>query len=307
MAARDVGDGRSDHASSNRGRDGLGAGSDRSNAGRGRDNRGGAVAGKKKANASGMSSVAADHLVAMGRISTPSIPAGGVAQGNYPSQHDAYNDYAKAVGAYDSRGFLDRAADWLGGGFYDLNEPMAGNPRSFAGGTYHSSSNPGRIAGGLAGMFAGPLAPMIGPAAGAAYTAAGLPQAWHGGLDQPDLRNGPFGNTDAEMGASFADIGGTGGGLFGGGNTYASGTQPGQRSTQPNMAGLGNPNGNGGLLAQNQPFRAAASAPNPFSAPTAPTAQQGLNFRPQMAGGGAYNIPGGKPYTLNFNPYRMFG
>lgn len=173
------------------------------------------------------SSTAADHLVAIGRARTPSIPAGGVSTGNYPAQDNAYMDYAKAVGNYANRGFIDKALDWGLGGFYDPQEPMAGNPRSFAGGDWHSASNPGSIAGGLAGMFAGPFGSVLGPAMGNAYNAAGLPQAWHGGFEQPDLRGGPLGNTSNPMGGSFSDIGGVGGGIFGGGHTYASGGSPG--------------------------------------------------------------------------------
>lgn len=179
----------------------------------------------------------ADHMIATGRISAPSIPSGGVARGNYPTQDDAYNDYSKAVGSYATRGWLDKALDFLGGGFYDPQEPMAGNPRSYAGGDFHSTSNPGSILGGLAGMFAGPLGPVVGPAAGAAYTAAGLPEIWHGGYEQPDIRTGLMGNSTAPMGGSMADIGS--------GHTFSSGG--------PSMANgpaspQGGGTGQGGLL-----------------------------------------------------------
>ncbi len=96
------------------------------------------VGGAKKAG----NATVADHLVATGAISTPSIPSNGVARGNYPSQDDAYNDYSKAVGDWSTRNFGNRLADFLAGPLYDENEPMAGNPRSFAGGRFHSSSNP---------------------------------------------------------------------------------------------------------------------------------------------------------------------
>lgn len=175
------------------------------------------------------SATVADHAIATGRISAPSIPAGGVAKGNYNSQVDAYNDYAKAVGGYATRGFGQKALDFLGGSFYDIQEPMAGNPRSFADGSYHSTSNPGGILGGLAGMLAPGLGSLVGPALGSVYTAAGLPEVWHGGLSQPDLRGGMFGNTTSPMGGTQAAANSSvGGGWFGGGgfNPFGGGKSP---------------------------------------------------------------------------------
>ena len=121
------------------------AGRDRSYGG-GRSSGGGNGNGGRSPGLAGNATVA-DHMIATGRISAPSIPQGGVAKGNFPTQDDAYNAYSKAVGNYATRGFFDRAADFLAGPFYDLQEPMANNPRSFAGGTYHSSTNPGGVFG----------------------------------------------------------------------------------------------------------------------------------------------------------------
>jgi hypothetical protein len=219
-----------DQGQGSRDRDGGNTGGDRGQKGSGF---GGAHRSGPQPRASGMSSVAADHLVGMGKISTPSIPAGGVAPGNYPTQDDAYSDYSKAVGKHATRGWMDKLADFIGGGFYDPKEPMAGNPRSFAAGDYHSTSNPGSIMGGLLGTAAGPIGSLVGKIAGPAYTKAGLPEVWHGGYDQPDLRGGIFGNTDNPMGASMADIGG--------GHTYASGSDP----NAPSMASGGQLNGGG--------------------------------------------------------------
>jgi hypothetical protein len=191
------------------------------------------------------SSTAADHLVAIGKARTPSIPAGGVAQGNYPTQDAAYSDYSKAVGQHATRGWMDKLADALAGGFYDPKEPMAGNPRSFADGDFHSTTNPGSVMGALLGVGAGPIGSLVGKIAGPAYTKAGLPEVWHGGYDQPDMRGGIFGNTDNPMGASMADIGG--------GHTYASGSSPGTatagRPSQPG-GGTGNAGANGAFRPQ---------------------------------------------------------
>jgi hypothetical protein len=239
------------------------------------------------------SSTAADHRVAIGNVRAPSIPAGGVAQGNYPTQDDAYSDYAKAVGKHATRGFLDKAFDWLGGGFYDPKEPMAGNPRSFAGGDFHSTTNPGSALGGLIGMFGGGVGSILGKVAGPAYTAAGLPEVWHGGYDQPDLRNGILGNTSNPMGGSMADIGG--------GHTYASGSGPGATGGGPSFAGGGT--GNGGQyasLAQNGPM-----APQPGQVtPATPLGASGQ--QPSTMGMGPMNlsVPGPSQYGLMLPGYQ---
>lgn len=200
------------------------------------------------------SATVADHAIATGRIGAPSIPSGGVAKGNYPSQVDAYNDYSKAVGDYETRGFFGKALDFLGGSFYDQQEPMAGNPRSFAGGSYHSTSNPGGILGGLAGMAVPGLGMLAGPALGSAYTAAGLPLAWHGGLEQPDLRGGMFGNTSTPMGGTqaaansavggggwFSGLGGNMAGGHSGGYSPFGGTGNNQLSVKPQSNAMQQP------------------------------------------------------------------
>jgi hypothetical protein len=245
-------------------------------------------------NASGMSSAAADHLVAMGRVSTPSIPGTGVAQGNYSTQDQAYADYAKSVGQYANRGFIDRAMDWLGGGFYDPKEPMAGNPRSFAGGDFHSTTNPGSVLGGLAGLFGGGVGSVLGKIAGPAYTAAGLPEIWHGGYGQPDMRTGPLGNTTNPMGGTMADIGG--------GHTYPSGGAPGGGWAGVNSPQPGGGTGNGGQFVQApgvQPIQAAGL-------PQAPAAQQPGLARFGMPGG-QMNVPGPSQYGVNLPSYGYFG
>jgi hypothetical protein len=217
----------------------------------------------------------ADRMIATGQVRAPSIPAAGVAQGNYATQGDAYNQYATAVGDYATRSLAGRIGAALAGPFVDQQEPMAGNPRSFSHGTYHTTSNPGGIVGSMAPMGIGSIA---GPALGAGYTAAGLPEVWHGGNDQPDIRNGIFGNAPPgyDMGKSFDDMGGTHAEWgFGGGGP----TPPG-----------GNQTGGGNMTAFPAPV---ASAPGgaPFGAqptPAAPTGQPspaaGLNglFSPRL-------------------------
>jgi hypothetical protein len=229
--------------------------------------------------ASGMSAAAADHLVAMGKIKTPSIPSGGVAQGNYKTQDDAYTDYSKAVGDWGTRNFGNRLADFLGGAFYDENEPMAGNPRSFAGGKFHSSSNPGGIAAGLLSPYGSGL--ISGPLASNLYQNAGLPSVWHGGLTQPDVRTGPFGNAPAgtEMGATDSQV--------------AAGMQGNNNSPAPGMAGSGGGNtGNGGnqMAAFGGP---AAQAPGgaPFGAQ--PGTPPGMPAFPAQPGLPNHTLPQG--------------
>jgi hypothetical protein len=243
---------------------------------------------------SGMSSAAADYAVATGKISTPSIPAGGVAKGNYQSQVDAYNDYAKAVGKHATRGFFDKAMDFIGGGFYDPKEPMAGNPRSFAGGDFHSTTNPGSVLGGMLGMVGGPAGSLIGKVMGPGYSALGLPEVWHGGYGQPDLRNGLLGNTDNPMGGTMADIGG--------GHTYASGSTPGGPGGGYGGQFAGGGTGNAGQqFASNVP---GVQAPRPVQAAGV---QQPIGMSPFTMQGGQMNVPGPSQYGVNLPSYGYFG
>jgi hypothetical protein len=243
--------------------------------------------------ASGMSSAAADYAVATGRVSTPSIPAGGVAKGNYQSQVDAYNDYAKAVGKHATRGFFDKAMDFIGGGFYDPKEPMAGNPRSFAGGDFHSTTNPGSVVGGMLGMFGGGIGSLLGKVAGPAYTASGLPEVWHGGYGQPDLRGGVFGNTTNPMGGTMADIGG--------GHTYASGSAPGTPGGNGGQFAGGGTGNAGQQFASNVP---GVQAPRPVQAAGV---QQPVGMSPFTMQGGQMNVPGPSQYGVNLPSYGYFG
>lgn len=245
----------------------TGAGGPKGTGGASKGTAGGNVGGTKKAGTAAV----ADHMIATGQISAPSIPGGGVAQGNYSSQDNAYNDYSGAVGDYATRNFGNRLADFLGGSFYNENEPMAGNPRSFSGGKFHSSSNPGGVLAGLVAPYGSGL--IAGPVGSAIYNKAGLPEVWHGGLDQPDVRTGPFGNAPAgtDLGKTFADMGGLNG---------APGANPGQGA--PRSGGYSN-TGNGG------------NAMAAFQGPTA-TAPGGAAFGPQPS------APQQDPMSAFFRP-----
>lgn len=248
---------------------------------RGGGDRSGGSTAKRAGNAT-----VADQMVATGRISAPSIPSGGVAKGNYNSQVDAYNDYAKAVGEYDTRGMFGRVMDFIGGPLFDQQEPMAGNPRSFAGGSFHSTTNPGGVLGALAPYGVGNV---LGPLASKAYAGLGLPQAWHGGYDQPDMRNGVFGNTQNAMGGTLADAADrVNGGGFGPGGA-------------PNMAGGGT--GQGGQFAQASNSMFMPRSPSAPSAPSAPGAasQFGFSTAPQAMFG-----TGGKYGGSSFRPGYSF-
>lgn len=190
----------------------------------------------------------ADHLIATGAIRAPSIPSSGVAQGNYSTQGDAYNDYSNAVGQYATRGLLGRIGSFLAGPFVDQKEPMAGNPRSFANGTYHTASNPGGIVAGMV-PYGGTL---LGRAASPLYDASGLPDIWHGGYSQPDVRTGIFGNAPAgtDLGRTFSQMGG----MYGApgpanGQPGATGLRQGGAGG-PTAAGLGQQNSAGDHLQQ---------------------------------------------------------
>lgn len=126
----------------------------------------------------------ADHQIATGNINVPSIGAKGMARGNYASQDDAYTDFARAIGAYDTRGTFGRIGDVFAGPFYDEQEPISQNPRTFANGTFHSSTNPLGAAGSIAGMAFG--VPALGLAGSLIGDAVGIPHVSHGGYSQPD-------------------------------------------------------------------------------------------------------------------------
>jgi hypothetical protein len=234
----------------------------------------------------------ADHMIATGQISAPSVPAGGVAQGNYPTQDDAYADYAKAVGDYATRTWANKLADFLGGSFYDENEPMAGNPRSFAGGRFHTSSNPAGIAAGMVAPWGSGL--VAGPVAAKIYGAAGLPDIWHGGYDQPDIRTGFLGNAPAgtDLGKTFSDLGGMGGSGSSGGS------------------GVTRAGGHGDRTSQGTPLLPPVTPTTPQATTTPTTSVTGSLLPPiakpdpRLSAGGFMSIPGASPYGWMLPAYQ---
>lgn len=238
---------------------------------RDRSSGGGGSGGTKKAG----NATVADHMIATGKISVPSIGPGGMNQGNYPSQDDAYTDYARAIGDYATRGTLGKIADALFGGWYDQMEPISQNPRTFAGGVYHSASNPGSIAGALAGGAINPaLGQITGPLGGWAYNQFGGKNVFHGGYNQPDT--GVYSDPANGWGGGSAQTGGNGASAPGNaGNRGAESDKPWDPFTPPAA-----------------PQAPQAAAPMP-GAPTPPTANP---FLPQVAT---------KPATSTFTPFPM--
>lgn len=143
---------------------------------------GDSVGGTKRAG----NATVADHLIATGAISVPSIGPGGVKAPPGGTQDDAYNDYAKAVGQEGVKSLGARILDF----FSPLgisNMPVdSQRPWTFDNGTYHPGWNPGSIV----GMAAGALLPGLGVPAGALaeklYTGLGghmVPLAGYNGAE----------------------------------------------------------------------------------------------------------------------------
>lgn len=88
-------------------------------------------------------------------------------------------DFKGAMAEYNDRSFFDKAIDFLGGSFYDAVKPNPLDPRTYAGGTYHSGTN---VPGALGSLFGGALAPgagmLLGGALGMAFPDANV---LHGG------------------------------------------------------------------------------------------------------------------------------
>ena len=225
--------------------------------------------GTKKAG----NSTVADMMIAEGKIVAPSIGPNGMAQGNYPSKTDAYNDYASAVGDYATRGLLGKIADFVGGSWIDQQEPISQNPRTFAQGTYHTSTNPG---GAISGLLGGMVNPAVGALAGKVggwgYNALGGKNIFHGGYDQPDT--GEYSDPSGGWGQA------SGGGLFGGGG--------GPSSPQANR-------GAEGLLTASQP---GVSPQAPVTPAAQPAVQQAQERKKRMYALNGVNIPGPTPYSF---------
>ena len=239
----------------------------------GRNNAGGGRGGgdKKAGNAT-----VADHMIATGEISVPSIGPNGVAQGNYASQDDAYNDFSKAVGDYETRSTFGKIADFLGGSWFDQQAPISQNPRTFAKGTYHTSTNPAGVVAGIAGGMINPaFGQVTGPLGAMAYNAAGGLNISHGGYSQPDtgIYDDPSGGWGAAQTAS-------GGGLMGGG-------PPSQHENRGYQ-------GNNGLLGGSNP----APATQGLLQEAAKTPQALQERAARQWGFGSQGIPGPSPYNF---------
>lgn len=143
---------------------------------------GDSVGGTKRAG----NATVADHLIATGAISVPSIGPGGVKAPPGGTQDDAYNDYSKAVGQEGVKSLGARILDFFSP-FGISNMPVdSQRPWTFDNGTYHPGWNPGSIA----GMAAGALLPGLGVPVGAAaqkiYTGLGghmVPLAGYNGAE----------------------------------------------------------------------------------------------------------------------------
>lgn len=238
---------------------------------RDRSSGGGGVGGTKKAG----NATVADHMIATGQIDVPSIGPKGVAQGNYNSQDDAYNDYSKAIGDYETRSWGGKVLDGILGGWFDQQAPISQNPRTFANGTYHTFSNPGSILGGFAGSAVAPgLGLLTGPLSGAAYNLAGGKNIAHGGYSQPDT--GVYDDPTGGWGAASS------GGLLGGG---------GPSRQQDNR---GSQNATGLLGVGNQQAPAAAT---PLTA-ALPAQQQAAAIKKRAYDFGIGTVPGPSPYSF---------
>ena len=172
------------------------------------------LGGTKKAG----NATTADSMIATGQINVPSIGPNGMAQGNYNSQQDAYTDFGRAVGAYATRGLAGKIGDAIAGPFYDEQEPISQNPRTFASGTFHSSTNPLGAAAAIAGMATG--IPGLGTAGSIIGDAVGIPHVSHGGYSQPDT--GIYSDNSSSFGLDFGGLQGNpnGPGMPGNGEMY---------------------------------------------------------------------------------------
>lgn len=71
-------------------------------------------------------------------------------------------EFSKAMGEYQNRGLGMKALDFLAGPFYDQVKPNPLDPRTYAGGTYHTGTNIPGVAGSLIGSALGPGLGMVG-------------------------------------------------------------------------------------------------------------------------------------------------
>lgn len=231
---------------------------------------GSSLGGTKKAG----NSTVADMMIAEGKIVAPSIGPNGMAQGNYPSKIDAYNDYASAVGDYATRSWAGKIADFFGGSWYDQQSPISQNPRTFAQGTYHTSTNP-------AGALIGAATPygmgvVTGPIAANVYNGLGGKNIFHGGYSQPDT--GAY----SDPSGGWSSTAQSSGGATGGGQNSVGYDKGGQGGAIP------------GIL--NVPPQQAPSTLLP-NTQAQPGQQQANLFKKQNYALGLNGVPGPSPYN----------
>lgn len=254
------GNSRSEHGS-------VGKGNGTNAAGNRGGGAGGVTGGGKKAG----NATVADHMIATGGISVPSIGPKGVAQGNYPSQDDAYTDFSRSIGDYATRSIGGKIADYGLGPFYNQQEPISQNPRTFSGGTYHTSANPVGMAGAIASLATG--VPFGGAAGSLLGDALGIPHISYGGYDQPDT--GAYSDPRGGWGAQAAGSG-------------AGASQGGNGDSRMGQGGALRPAAPGSLLPQSQ--TPVWQAQSPAAAPT-PVPQIGAQVSGQYV-----PVGGGQPY-----------
>lgn len=183
---------------------------------------------------------------------------------SFDDRFNTFKEHQDAVRDFVNRSKLGKFADFALGSFYNENVPDINNPRSFSGGTWHSSTNPYGVAAGMLSPYGSGF--LTGPIVDQATVAAGIPgsQLWHGG-------SGP--NSWGEA---------SGGGLLGGGGN----------PSDPQ----GNRGAGGGLL---QPTTQPGVTPLAPVAPAAqPAAQQAKERQKRMYALNGVNIPGPTPYSF---------
>jgi hypothetical protein len=125
----------------------------------------------------------ADHMIATGRISVPSIGPNGMATGPNQTQDDAYTEFGSALGAEDTKGLAARVLDFFSPlGVHNMQVDSQ-KPATFKNGTFQPGINPAHLVGSIGGMFLGPAGIVAGPLLGAGYTALGGQDIPLGGFD----------------------------------------------------------------------------------------------------------------------------
>lgn len=223
-----------------------------------------AAGGVKKAG----NATVADHMIATGKISVPSIGPGGVKAAPGQNQDDAYTKYARAVGREGVKGFGARVLDFLSP-LGISNMPVdSQRPWTFKDGTYHPGWNPGALAG-IPGSA-------LFPGAGAVLSTIGQ-------------------KVYTAAGGHMVPLGGY--------NGAEAGTPPTSDPTASGPAMAGDPRGptpKGTQTGSTIPGPVAAQRPAIFGQPqAAPNAMQASIFPPKPPVQMPFQVGGGNPYGFN--------